>query len=31
MYAMLQGPDGALCWSEVSMPQIQDDEVLLKI
>lgn len=31
MYAMLQGPDSALCWSEVSMPQIQDDEVLLKI
>ena len=31
MYAMLQGPDGALCWSKVSMPQIQDDEVLLKI
>ena len=31
MYAMLQGPDGALCWSEVSMPKIQDDEVLLKI
>lgn len=31
MYAMLQGPDGTLCWSEVSMPQIQDDEVLLKI
>ena len=31
MYAMLLGPDGALCWSEVSMPQIQDDEVLLKI
>ena len=31
MYARLQGPDGALCWSEVSRPQIQDDEVLLKI
>ena len=31
MYAMLQGPDGALRWSEVSMPQIKEDEVLLKI
>ena len=31
MYAMLQGPDGALRWSEVSMPQIKQDEVLLKI
>lgn len=31
MYAMLNGNDGHLHWSEVSMPEIHDDEVLLEI
>ena len=31
MYAMLNGNDGHLHWSEVSMPEIHGDEVLLEI
>ena len=31
MYAMLNGADGSLQWTEVPLPQIRRDEVLLKI
>ena len=31
MYAMLNGADSHLHWSEVSMPEVRDDEVLLEI
>ena len=31
MYAMLNGTDNHLHWSEVSMPEVRDDEVLLEI